>query len=77
MMYLIDAKDWTGNKMSAFAALGASNHSEKERHPNDYYATDPKAMELLLEKEQFSKNIWECACGVGIFQKFLSNTDIT
>jgi hypothetical protein len=55
MMYLIDAKDWTGNKMSAFATLGASNHSEKERHPNDYYATDPKAMELLLEKEQFSK----------------------
>ena len=54
-MYLIDAKDWTGNKMSAFATLGASNHSEKERHPNDYYATDPKAMELLLEKEQFSK----------------------
>ena len=76
-MYLINAKDWTGNKMSAFATLGASNHSEKERHPNDYYATDPKAMELLLEKEQFSKNIWECACGVDIFQKFLSDTDIT
>lgn len=44
---------------------------EKERHPNDYYATDPKAMELLLEKEQFSKNIWECACGSGHLSKVL------
>lgn len=75
-MYLIDAKDWTGNKMSTFAALGASNHSEKERHPNDYYATDPKAMELLLEKEQFSKTSGNVRAGEGIFQKFLSSTDI-
>lgn len=29
----------------------------------DYYATEPKALELLLEQEQFHKNIWECACG--------------
>lgn len=71
MMCLLNTKDWTGNKMSAFATLGASNHSEKERHPNDYYATDPKAMELLLEKEQFSKNIWECACGGGHLSKVL------
>lgn len=31
----------------------------------DYYATDPKALELLLELEEFSHNVWECACGGG------------
>ena len=31
----------------------------------DYYATDPKAVELLLELEDFSDNVWECACGAG------------
>ena len=31
----------------------------------DYYATDPKALELLLELEEFSDNVWECACGGG------------
>ena len=30
-----------------------------------YYATDPKAMELLLEQESFSKKVWEPACGGG------------
>ncbi|MFR7629583.1 MAG: NAD(P)-dependent oxidoreductase [Lachnospira eligens] len=29
----------------------------------NYYATEPHATELLLEKEKFSSNIWECACG--------------
>ena len=32
-----------------FKTLGASNHTEKEREDNDYYATDPIAAELLLE----------------------------
>ena len=36
-----------------------------KREPNDYYATDPKAIEQLLEYETFNKNIWECACGEG------------
>lgn len=34
------------------------------REPNDFYATEPKALELLLEKEHFD-NVWECACGMG------------
>ena len=34
-------KDWTGNGKSIFTTLGASNHTEKEREINDYYATDP------------------------------------
>ena len=58
-------KDWTGNSNSIYKTLGASNHTEKEREVNDYYATEPKALELLLEEEVFSQNVWECACGEG------------
>lgn len=32
---------------------------------NDYYATEPKATELLLELEEFTDKIWEPACGEG------------
>lgn len=46
-----------------YGALGASNHSEKEREENDYYATSPKAVEMLLEQETFAHDIWECAAG--------------
>lgn len=46
-----------------FRNLGASNHSKEERQKDDFYATDPLAMELLLKEEEFDKNIWECACG--------------
>lgn len=57
------SKDWTGNNKSVFTCNGASNHSEGERETWDYYATEPKALSLLLEKENFYKNIWEPACG--------------
>lgn len=50
---------------AVFTTLGASNHSIHEREINDYYATDPKALELLLQVESFSNNVWECACGGG------------
>ena len=56
-------KDWTGNKKSVFTSLGASSHAIEEREKHDYYATEPKALELLLELETFSNNVWECACG--------------
>lgn len=50
---------------SLFVTLGATNHSTTDRANFDYYATDPIALELLLEKEQFSNKVWECACGAG------------
>lgn len=56
-------KDWIGNKKSTFVTLGASNHTDKERQREDYYATDPIAARLLLEAEPLSEKIWECACG--------------
>lgn len=42
-------KDWTGNTKSVYSTLGASSHSKEEREQNDYYATDPIALEKLLE----------------------------
>ena len=62
-------KDWTGNSNSIYKTLGASNHTDKERQNEDYYATTPKAAELLLDLETFSPNIWECACGEGHLSK--------
>jgi hypothetical protein len=58
-------KDWTGNKNSIYKTLGASNHTEEERQNEDFYATDPKAAEMLLKLDNFDKNIWESACGQG------------
>lgn len=71
-------KDWIGNKKSTFVMLGASNHSEKDREINDYYATDPKSLEIFLNKLQkdeiqLHKKIWECACGEGHLSKLLKN----
>lgn len=66
-------KDWTGNHKSIYMTLGASNHTEKEREANDYYATEPRAVELLLEMENFSHYIWEPACGEGHISKVLKN----
>lgn len=65
----------TGNMHSMFVTLGASNHSSSEREEFDYYATDPIAMELLLDAESFSPNIWECACGAGHLSKVLESRD--
>lgn len=57
--------------MSVFAPLGASNHSANNRESDDYYATDPTAVERLLEIETFSHKIWEPACGEGHISKVL------
>lgn len=57
--------DWTGNRNSIFKTLGASNHTEKEREQNDFYATDPVAIDLLTKKVELPKQILEPACGSG------------
>ena len=64
-------KDWTGNYQSVYRILGASNHSTYERQQHDYYATEPKAIEVLLAEETFASTIWECACGEGHLSKAL------
>jgi hypothetical protein len=65
--------DWTGNAKSIFTCNGASNHSDGERQEHDYYATEPKAVEILLEQEQFSPYVWECACGEGHISEVLKS----
>ena len=67
----MSGKDWSGNTKSIFVCNGASNHTEEERQTDDYYATEPKAVELLLEQESFSPYIWECACGAGHMSEVL------
>ena len=73
--------DWTGNKNSIFKTIGASNHTDKERQSNDYYATDPIAAELLLQQEEFLHDIWECASGenhlADVFKKHGHNVRTT
>ena len=69
-------KDWIGNKKSTFIQLGASNHSDKQRELNDFYATDPHALEIFLDKLKednikLHKSIWECACGQGHLSEVL------
>ena len=64
-------KDWTGNTNSVFKSLSASNHTDENRQLNDYYATEPKAAELLLELETFNNKIWEPACGEGHISEVL------
>ena len=53
-------------KKGDFTTLGASAHSKEEREENDFYATDPKALEIFLEETGIElRNVWECACGEG------------
>jgi len=56
-------RDWTANSCSTYATLGASNHSSYKREGRDFYATHPDTTRKFLEKERFSENVWECACG--------------
>lgn len=81
-------KDWTGNNKSTYVMLGASNHSDKERQNDDFYATNPHALEILLDSlkrdgVELHKYIWECACGEGHLSNVLekngyvtTNTDL-
>lgn len=51
--------------VNRWATLGASAHASGERESNDFYATEPKAIPLLLSVEEFSPIVWEPACGMG------------
>lgn len=48
-----------------YKCIGASNHTDKEREKNDFYATDPISIDKLLTVESPSNKIWECAAGDG------------
>ena len=50
-----------------------SNRRSAQAEKDDFYATDPKAVELLLQKEVFCKFIIEPACGQGHIAKVLED----
>lgn len=56
---------------ATFVTLGASNHGCQNRVEHDFYATDPIAVIGLCEREIFSRNVWECACGKGHISEVL------
>ena len=64
-------KKTVNSSNNVFTTLGATNHSNRSREKQDYYSTDPKAIDYLLEHEQFDNDIWECACGSGNLSKRL------
>ena len=59
-------KDWVGN-----AGIRNCNVRRSDAEPNDYYATEPRAVELLLEHEHFAEHIWEPAYGHKVFSSDL------
>lgn len=68
---------------NTFRTLASTTYTNAEREKHDFYATEPKAVKLLLEVEDFSNNIWECASGQGHISKVLEeagydvwNTDL-
>lgn len=55
--------------------LASSTFGTEPREENDFYATEPKAVNLLLEKETFNENIWEPCCGQGHISKVLEENN--
>lgn len=58
-------KDWTGNNKTVFTCNGARTYAKEERQSEDYYATEPRAVYELLERESFSETILEPCVGGG------------
>lgn len=67
----MESKDWVGNSKVVYSTLGASNHVPEDRAENDYYATDPIAIDILCSVETFKGTIWENSCGSGHLSKKL------
>lgn len=56
------------------ASLVLAVNPAAERHPDDYYATDPYAITKAIPAFQeigLSRKVWECACGEGHLAKEL------
>lgn len=48
---------------NSMRTLGSTSITKADREENDFYATEPKAVELLLAEETFDNNILEPCCG--------------
>lgn len=67
----MNKKDRNGNSRAVQAQKGLkADYTTKGREDNDFYATDPIAIDILLKdfnvlKYYTNKVIWECAAGAG------------
>lgn len=60
------SNDWRGfGNNKAGRSIGSSAFSLTPRAENDFYATPPHAVEMLLGIEEFSHKILEPCCGLG------------
>ena len=64
-------KDWIGNNKAVFTCNGARTYAKEERQSEDYYATEPRAVYELLEREKFSDTILEPCVGGGHIARVL------
>lgn len=64
-------KDWIGSQHSLFAIMGSSSHSAKDREIDDFYATDPEAIDGLAKMIDIPHVVLEPACGMGHLSKRL------
>lgn len=62
-----------GKITTVFSPLGASNHSQSPRQANDFYATDPAAIDALERIVKLPLKILEPACGAGHLSKRLES----
>ena len=58
---------------NTLAVVGFSQ-TNQERQNEDYYATDPKALEIWPRLKDFN-NVWECAVGGGHLAEVLKNNN--
>lgn len=59
--------------MKSALMLGVNPNAIREK--NDFYATNPHALEIAMPilKEILHNDIWECACGQGHLSKVLQD----
>lgn len=65
-------QEWTSGKNAVYKTIGASNHTDEPREKDDYYATDPRAInKLFLAEVPNTVHVWEPACGGGHLSEML------
>ena len=70
-------QDWNGTENSIFVTNGCSSHSQTPRQPHDFYATDPQAIDGLLNFYQLPNPILEPCCGNGSLSRRLEEFGYT
>lgn len=63
------------NNMKSALMLGVNPNTDV-REKDDYYATHPHAVEIMLDKFKeigLNNKVWECACGEGHISKVLKD----